>query len=202
MERGCQAGLIPQVVSSTCALHCLQQTRPCGRHRKHRLPGVQGPVQEAQAAPCAGDGSGSTGCPVCRGRLRKHRLPRVQGPAQEAQAAPCAGDGAGSTGYSVCRGRSRKHRLPRVQGMVQEAQAAPCAGSGPARCRQEGLQRLTLTPCPPDEGPKPPAVSVVMNREVGPHACLWHLEAPVVAHVGLGRLGVCLGHPFHRCRAW
>ena len=82
MERGCQAGLIPQVVSSTCALHCLQQTRPCGRHRKHRLPGVQGPVQEAQAAPCAGDGSGSTGCPVCRGRRRKHRLPRVQGMAQ------------------------------------------------------------------------------------------------------------------------
>ena len=42
MERGRQAGLISQVVSSTCALQCLQQTRPCGRHRKHRLPRVQG----------------------------------------------------------------------------------------------------------------------------------------------------------------
>ena len=50
--------------------------------------------------------------------------------------------------------------------------AATCAGSGPARCHQEGLQRLTLTPCPPAEGPEPPVVSVVMNREVGPHACL------------------------------
>lgn len=36
---------------------------------------------------------------------------------------------------------------------AQQAQAATCAGPGPARCCQEGLQRLTLTPCPPARAP-------------------------------------------------
>lgn len=36
---------------------------------------------------------------------------------------------------------------------AQRAQAATCAGPGPARWRQEGLQRRTLTPCPPARAP-------------------------------------------------
>lgn len=79
-------------------------------------------------------------------------------------------DGTASTGCHVCRARTCK--------------VAP-----------GGSPEADLDPLPTSEGPEPPVVSVVMNREVGPHACPWHLEAPGVAHAGTGLVGGQPGLP-------